>query len=411
MTLADGGTAEQGETMAGAVPLRLVVIGNGMAGCRAVEELLARDPGRYPHHDLRRRAARQLQPHHALAGPGGRQELRRYRDQRSRLVSPTNAIDLIAGDPVVAIDAKRRRCARSGGSRGYDKLLIATGSDPFIIPVPGMTLHGVVSFRDMDDVDRCWRAADCGGDAVVIGGGLLGLEAAHGLSPARHEGDRAAPDADPDGAPARRGSRLAAQVRAGRRGQTILTGADTAEIIGGGKVEGVRLKDGTLIPASLVVMAVGIRPSVALARDAGLAMSDAASRVDDHMVTSDPQILAVGECVEHDGQVYGLVAPLWDMCRASPTGWSIGQAAIAARSRRPSSRSRGSTSFRRAIFRAATAAEDIVMRDASRGIYKRVVVKRRPHRRRGALWRYRRRQLVFRPAEEAARISRRSATC
>ena len=103
------------------------------------------------------------------------------------------------------------------------------------------------------------------------------------------------------------------------RGQTVLTGADTAEIVGDGQVEGVRLKDGTLIPASLVVMAVGIRPSVALARAAGLAVGRGI-QVDDHMVTSDPRVLAVGECVEHDGQVYGLVAPLWDMCRALADG-------------------------------------------------------------------------------------------
>src|SRR3546814_17320778 len=99
------------------------------------------------------------------------------------------------------------------------------------------------------------------------------------------------------------------------RGQTILTGADTAEIIGDGKVEGVKLKDGTLIPASLVVMAVGIRPSTQLARDAGLAVGRGI-QVDDHMVTSDPDVTAGGECVEHEGQVYGLVAPLWGLGRS-----------------------------------------------------------------------------------------------
>ncbi len=112
-----------------------------------------------------------------------------------------------------------------------------------------------------------------------------------------------------------------------RRGQTILTGADTAEIFGMGKVEGVRLKDGREIPASLVVMAVGIRPNVKLARDAGLAI-ERGIHVDDHLVTSDENILAVGECVEHRGQVCELVAPLWEMCRsladglvATPMAW------------------------------------------------------------------------------------------
>src|SRR5690606_31388874 len=103
------------------------------------------------------------------------------------------------------------------------------------------------------------------------------------------------------------------------RGQTILTGADTAGIFGEGHVEGVRLKDGTEIPADLVVMAVGIRPSTGLARAAGLEVGRGI-KVDDHMVTSDPRVLAVGECVEHDGNVYGLVAPLWEMCRALADG-------------------------------------------------------------------------------------------
>src|SRR5690242_4038931 len=248
----------------------LVVIGNGMAGCRAVEELLARDAGRYrvtifgaePHVNYNRIM---LSP--VLAGEKTFDEIvinghDWYRD---------NGIELIAGDPVTAIDrAAKTVRSQAGRTIGYDKLLIATGSDPFIIPVPGHDLPGVISFRDMADVDAMLAAAASGGEAVVIGGGLLGLEAAHGLSlrgmtvtvlhlmPTLMERqlDEAA------------GWLLKSALEA--RGQTILTGADTAEIYGDGKVEGVRLKDGRDIPASLVVMAVGIRPSVALARAAGL---------------------------------------------------------------------------------------------------------------------------------------------
>ena len=352
----------------------LVVIGNGMAGCRAVEELLARAPGRFrvtifgaePRVNYNRIM---LSP--VLAGEKAFDDI----VINTQAWYDENGIELIAGDPVVAIDrAARTVRARSGRTVGYDKLLIATGSDPFIIPVPGRDLPGVISFRDMDDVDHMLAAAARGGAAVVIGGGLLGLEAAHGLSlrgmkvtvlhimPTLMERqlDEAA------------GWLLKTALEA--RGQTILTRADTAEIVGDGKVEGVRLKDGTLIPASLVVMAVGIRPSVALARDAGLAVGRGI-QVDDHMVTSDPDVLAVGECVEHDGQCYGLVAPLWEMCRALADGL-VGQhtgyrGSVTSTKLKVS----GIDVFSAGDFSGGDGAEDIVLRDASRGIYKRVVVK------------------------------------
>ncbi len=352
----------------------LVVVGNGMAGCRAVEELLARDPARYrvtifgaePRVNYNRIM---LSP--VLAGEKCFDDIvindaGWYAD---------NGIALVAGDPVAAIDrAAKTVTTRSGLVESYDRLLIATGSDPFIIPVPGKDLPGVIAFRDMDDVDTMLAAADAGGDAVVIGGGLLGLEAAHGLSlrgmkvtvihlmPTLMERqlDEAA------------GWLLKNALEA--RGQTILTGADTAEIIGTGKVEGVRLKDGTLIPASLVVMAVGIRPSVALARDAGLAVGRGI-QVDDHMVTSDPAVLAVGECVEHDGQVYGLVAPLWDMCRSLADGLVEQHSGYRGSVTSTKLKVSGIDVFSAGDFSAGDGCEDIVLRDASRGVYKRVIVK------------------------------------
>ncbi|HEU4650558.1 MAG TPA: FAD-dependent oxidoreductase, partial [Croceibacterium sp.] len=308
---------------------KLVVIGNGMAGCRAVEEILARDPGRYsitifgaePRVNYNRIM---LSP--VLAGEKSFDEIvlntaEWYAD---------NGIELVAGDPVDHIDRERQVViGRSGRIEPYDRLLIATGSDPFIIPVPGRDLPGVVTFRDLDDVDKMLAAAGEGGSAVVIGGGLLGLEAAHGLSlrgmavtvvhlmPTLMERqlDEAA------------GWLLKTELE--RRGQTILTGADTQEILEkDGHVAGVRLKDGREIPADIVVMAVGIRPATMLAKTAGLEC-ERGIMVDDHMVTSDPNVLAVGECVQHRGQCYGLVAPLWEMCRAladhltdAPTGYA-----------------------------------------------------------------------------------------
>ncbi len=352
----------------------LVVIGNGMAGCRAVEELIARDPNRYrvtifgaePRVNYNRIM---LSP--VLAGEKCFDDI---------VINDAdwyaaNGIALIAGDAVAQIDRAARTVTTRGGlSESYDRLLIATGSDPFIIPVPGRDLPGVIAFRDMDDVDTMLAAADAGGDAVVIGGGLLGLEAAHGLSlrgmkvtvihlmPTLMERqlDEAA------------GWLLKNALEA--RGQTILTGADTAEIVGDGRVEGVRLKDGTLIPASLVVMAVGIRPSVALARDAGLAVGRGI-QVDDHMVTSDPAVLAVGECVEHDGQVYGLVAPLWDMCRSLADGLVEKPSGYRGSVTSTKLKVSGIDVFSAGDFSGGDGCEDIVLRDAARGIYKRVIVK------------------------------------
>jgi nitrite reductase (NADH) large subunit len=352
----------------------LVVIGNGMAGCRAVEELLARDPERYrvtifgaePHVNYNRIM---LSP--VLAGEKTFDEIvinghDWYRDNR---------IELIAGDPVLTIDRVNRTVVSQAGRQvEYDRLLIATGSDPFIIPVPGKDLPGVISFRDMKDVDAMLAAAATGGDAVVIGGGLLGLEAAHGLSLRgmkvtvihlmqtlmERQLDEAA------------GWLLKQELES--RGQTILTGADTAEILGQTHVEGVRLKDGRVIPASLVVMAVGIRPNTALAREAGLAVGRGI-QVDDHMVTSDAAVLAVGECVEHRGAVYGLVAPLWEMCRALADGLTNQPSGYTGSVTSTKLKVSGIDVFSAGDFTGGDGAEDIVLRDAARGVYKRVVVK------------------------------------
>ncbi|MDR6788516.1 nitrite reductase (NADH) large subunit [Sphingomonas sp. BE138] len=352
----------------------LIVIGNGMAGCRAVEELLARDPTRYrvtivgaEHHPNYNRIM--LSP--VLAGEKTFAEI----VINDHDWYAANGITLLAGDPVIAIDRPARTVTtRAGIVMDYDRLLIATGSDPFIIPVPGRDLPGVIGFRDMTDVGTMLAAAEKGGRAVVIGGGLLGLEAAHGLAlrgmtvtvlhlmPTLLERqlDEAA-------------AWLLRQALEAR-GQTILTGADTAAILGATHVTGVALKDGTELPADLVVMAVGIRPSVALAREAGLDVGRGI-RVDDHMVTSDPAVLAVGECVEHGGQVYGLVAPLWDMCRALADGLVEQPSGYRPAPTATKLKVAGLDVFSAGDFSGGDGAQDIVLRDASRGIYKRVVVR------------------------------------
>jgi nitrite reductase (NADH) large subunit len=236
-------------------------------------------------------------------------------------------------------------------------------------------LPGVVTFRDLDDVDKMLRAAESQKNAVVIGGGLLGLEAAHGLSQRgmtvtvvhlmptlmERQLDEAA------------GFLLAEELK--RRGQTILTGANTKAILGDTHVTGVALEDGRILDADIVVMAVGIRPSATLARAAGLATARGV-QVDDHMCTSDANIYAVGECVEHRGTCYGLVAPLWDMCHAFADHVSAqpkqGYAGSVTSTKLKVS---GIDVFSAGYFGHDDGHEDIVLRDASRGVYKRVVIK------------------------------------
>lgn len=354
---------------------KLVVVGNGMAGCRAVEEVLKRDPDRYditifgaePRVNYNRIMLSPL-----LAGE------KRFEDIviNDETWYAANGITLIAGDAVTAID-RAERTVRSASGRvvEYDRLLLATGSNPFVLPVAGSDLPGVVTFRDKDDVDAMLRASETGNYAVVIGGGLLGLEAAHGLSlrgmkvtvihlmPTLMERqlDEAA------------GFLLKSALEA--RGQTILTGAETQEIVGTDHVEGIRLKDGRFIPADIVVMAVGIRPNTSLAATAGLEVGRGI-KVDDHMLTSDPAILAVGECVEHRGICYGLVAPLWEMCTAladaltaTPSGGYHGS--VTSTKLKVS----GIDVFSAGDFSGGPDCEDIVLRDAARGIYKRVVIR------------------------------------
>ena len=368
----EGGT-EAGEDVARDMRQRLVVIGNGMAGCRAVEEILARDPSRYritifgaePRVNYDRIMLSPL-----LAGEKKFEDIV-LNDERWYA---TNNIELIAGDPVVEIDREARLLSsRSGKVRGYDKLIIATGSDPVVIPVPGRDLPGVVTFRDLDDVDRMLEAAERGGRAVVIGGGLLGLEAANGLrlrgmevtvlhlmpTLMERQLDEAA------------GWLLKQELES--RGLTILTQADTAEIMGEKKVEGVRLKDGREIAAEIVVMAVGIRPNTRLADDAGLEVGRGI-KVDDHMATSDPAVFAVGECVEHRGACYGLVAPLFEMCRSLAEGLTKEPAPYTGSVTSTKLKVSGVDVFSAGNFSGGGESEDIVLRDATRGVYKRLII-------------------------------------
>jgi nitrite reductase (NADH) large subunit len=259
----------------------------------------------------------------------------------------------------------------------YDKLVIATGSSPFIIPVPGKDLPGVVSYRDLDDVEKMLAATETKKHAVVIGGGLLGLEAAAGLNrqgmtvsvvhlmPTLMERQL-----DPAA-----GGLLAEALTA--RGMEIITGANTKAVLGDTHVTGVELADGRVLPADLVVMAVGIRPNAVLAKDAGLSVNRGIV-TDASMQTSDPAIFALGECAEVEGQVFGLVAPLYDMAEvlaarfAGDTSASFKAVATATRLKVT-----GINLYSVGDFASGDDREEIVLRDAGAGIYKRVVLKDR----------------------------------
>ena len=293
---------------------RLVLIGNGMAGIRTLEEILARAPqdfdiavfGAEPHGNYNRIM---LSP--VLAGE------KRFADIVTHDAAwyADRGIELLAGEAAAEIDRAARVVRGEHGSvRPYDVLLLATGSDPFIVPVPGAGLPGVVGFRTIADVDTMLAACRPGGRAVVIGGGLLGLEAANGLL--QHGMNVTVLHIMPTLMERQLDAVSAGMLRADleARGLTVLTEANTTAILGEDRVTGLQLADGRELPADLVVMAVGIRPSVALARAAGLAVGRGV-RVDDAMRSSDPAIFAVGECVEHRGATFGLVAPLWDMAK------------------------------------------------------------------------------------------------
>ncbi|NOZ65034.1 MAG: NAD(P)/FAD-dependent oxidoreductase, partial [Alphaproteobacteria bacterium] len=279
---------------------KLVIIGNGMAGMRALEELLKIAPKEYdvtvfgaePHVNYNRIM---LSP--VLAGE------QKFDDIviNDQAWYDDNDITLFSGEKIIAINRPNKTII-SDNDRiiPYDTLWIATGSDPFIIPVPGKELDGVVTFRDIKDVNEMIEASNTYDNAVVIGGGLLGLEAAYGLKQngmnvtVIHLADTLMERQLDEAA----GYLLKSDLES--RGITILTDANTKELIGKGRVEAIKLADGTTIPADLVVMAVGIRPSISLAQKAGIDCNRGVV-VNDHLQTSDPDIFAVGECAEHRG--------------------------------------------------------------------------------------------------------------
>lgn len=355
---------------------KLVIIGNGMAPGRMLEHLLESSPGRYTvtifNAEPRVNYDRiMLSP--VLSGEKSYEQIIIHGDGWYI----KNGITLYKGHKIVAIDRTAKTVMSDHGVvEHYDKLVIATGSVPFILPVPGNNLPGVLSYRDLDDVNAMLLAAQSRAKAVVIGGGLLGLEAAAGLEaqgtdvtvlhlmPTLMERQL-----DPAA-----GYLLQRAIE--DRGIKVICKANTKAILGDKKVEGVELADGRVIPATLVVMAAGIKPNIALARDAGLS-TNRGILVDAGMHTSDPDILAVGECAEVGGHVYGLVAPLYEMARiaAAHLADRTSSAAFVHNDTPTKLKVTGIELFSLGDFADGEDRHEIVLRDASAGVYKRLVLK------------------------------------
>ena len=354
---------------------RLVVVGNGMAAGRAMEELFTAAPGRYdvtvfgaePRVNYNRIM---LSP--VLSGEASYETILIHDEAWYE----RHGVTLHRGVAIVAMDRKAKTVtAQDGQVARYDRLLLATGSSPFVPPIPGADLPGVRVYRDLDDVLHMQEAARRGGKAVVIGGGLLGLEAAAGLAmrgmdvtvvhlmPTLMERQL-----DPEA-----GALLQAAIE--RRGIRVRCYASTAAILGTDRVTGVRLADGDEIPADLVVMAVGIRPNLALAKAAGLEVKRGVL-VDDGLRTSDPNILAVGECVEHRGQCYGLVAPLYEMAKIVAARLA-GDATAAYSGSVTATKLKvtGISLFSAGDFAAGEDREDMVLRDPVANQYRRLVLR------------------------------------
>ena len=289
----------------------------------------------------------------------------------------THGVTCRFGEKVIEIDRDRKVVVGEKGEVAYDKLVVATGSNPFMIPLPGHDLKGVIPYRDLEDTEKMMALGDTpNAKAVVIGGGLLGLEAAAGMA-ARgvdvtvvhimgHLMERQLDEAA--------GYLLRKSLI--EKGIKVLCRANSKEILsdGQGSVRALLLDDGTELPCDLLVMAVGIRPNTALAAQSGLVVGKGI-HVDDQMVTSDPDVLSLGECVEHNGAIFGLVAPLYDQARVL-ANTLMGQAdQFVNKEVSTKLKVTGCDLFSAGDFAEAEDREDIVFRDPARGVYKRLILK------------------------------------
>ena len=366
--------------------MKLVLIGNGMAGVRTLEELLKIEPDLYditvfgaePHPNYNRIL---LSP--VLAGEQTLDEI---------VLNPLawyadNGITLHLGCTVQDVDRVRRvvHALDASGTQvtaGYDRLLICTGSTPFILPVPGKDLEGVVAYRDIADTNAMIEAATRYRHAVVIGGGLLGLEAANGLMLRGMQVTvvHVMPTLMERQLDTTAGGMLRSALE--QRGVHFRMGAQTQALLGSGddgtsgRVRAVQFKDGSEIPADLVVMAVGIRPNTALANAARLHVDRGIVVTDTMQTVTDARIYSVGECAAHRGVAYGLVAPLFEQAKVAANHlarFGIGRYVGSLTSTKL--KVTGIDLFSAGNFTGSEGSEEIVMSDPAAGVYKKLVIK------------------------------------
>ena len=354
---------------------QLVLIGNGMAGMRTVDELLKLAPEKYditvfgaePHGNYNRIMLSPVLAGDKTIGEIVIHDFQWYQDHN---------ITLHTGTTVTAIDKGNQSVMTAGGTQiYYDRLILATGSNPVILPIDGKELEGVISFRDINDVNIMIETAKTHKKAIVIGGGLLGLEAANGLmiqgmdvsvvhrsnTLMNQQLDQAASDL------------MLAELQV--KGMHFLMNHDTAELVGNERVEKIRFKDGSELDADLVVMAVGVRPNIKLAQDSGIAC-ERGVLVDDTLKTYSDNIYAVGECVQYRNETFGLVAPLYEQAKVcakqlAHVGGSKYLSSVTATKLKVT----GINLFSAGDFIGDNESEVLIYQDTSRHIYKKIVLR------------------------------------
>lgn len=303
-----GQTAEElaGEYQGAREPLPIVIIGNGPVGMHAARELLEQLPG-IPvviYGDEKHQPYNRVRLSSWLAGDIDKEAL----DHSLQVPDGARYTEHIGSRIIRIVRDKNYVVDNSGRVQHYHKLVIATGSAPYIPGIPGIDINGMYTFRDLDDTSMLMERRTNSQHTVVLGGGLLGLEAARGMQPGNarvtvieHSDRLLGQQLDVDAS-----RQLQADVEA--LGIDVIISDGVAEILGEDRVNGIRLMSGRNLPCDTLIVATGIRPNIQLAKSSHLAYGKAI-KVDDHMCTSDPDIYAVGECAEHRGKVYGLVAP------------------------------------------------------------------------------------------------------
>lgn len=358
---------------------RLVVIGNGMAGMKTVEELLAAAPGKYqitvfgaePYGNYNR-----IMLSSVLSGEKTIEDI--VINDRRWYADNDICLHTGAGKAVIRIERGSQTVyTRDGTVAEYDRLLIATGSKPVVPPIPGSDLEGVISFRDIVDVNTMLSYSQSHNKAVVLGGGLLGLEAANGLALRgmdvtvihnnevllNRQMDKQA------------GTMLRTELE--QRGLKFKMAATTESLISDaeGHVSAVQFEDGSQLPCDLFVMAIGVKPNMALAQEAGL-YCERGIVVNDVLQSYDPCIYAVGECIQHRGMTFGLVAPLFEQAKVCANYLSgQGTAEYITLPTATKLKVTGINLFSVGDFLGDEQSECIYFTDTALGIYKKLVIK------------------------------------